>query len=1084
MPQTLKCQQLYTYPFPDKIQVQQYSLDQKNTNITISFKLKTCPSTKRQLLISNLNLDLYKKQDGFKIDQQSISDTSVTFNIYKNSYIISFSLAEICIETFYVDKISINNVTFDKNGLFVHRVENPQNFNENMVLFPYIIGVISEYYQFLFIQEVQTQNDGFLITFISSNYAQFAEIIINYIYYDEANNPYYQIFQFIDTKYQQIQQPHIMFKEQSDFYINPKFKCEQKICNNYSMIGITGYQQNINANLRQAMSINILQQNYIQINYSTWADSILQGIQSQFLLFQMVVCQNGQANFRDKCQECPSGFFLQKDQSTNLNICVSCDSSCLTCQLSSSNCTSCSQENPYFVKELNKCQQQYPNQYYCEQNQTYSIQYDCIKCLNCPQCSSLVECCNSNLFKFNINNQKCECFDQQMMVYDINPQKCSCADETTMVNNVKNCTCKDTSYMKYNQNEQKCDCLDLETMFFDNFQCICKDEPKMTFKKQLNKCVCNETMQFNRTTSKCDCIDYSNMIYNQQNKVCECLPNMIYNQNVKLCVCENSSHYFDQFQKMCLSNPAQKNCEILENFLPSCNKCLSGFQKKQGRCYYCGNGKFFDENTNLCSQQCQDYCFLCANKKTCYQFNDEFPCHYSCQLCSQPNSSQSCSLCSSSTRQFSSKDNSCNCKYGYEETNKTDCIQIVQSYSQQFLTFKNVIKDISFFMQLIQVLIPLYPHLQYSFMLQQQIGIISKQYQDNTNNLRIELLQGYQNYNFQFFEDLNLIQSDNQNTQNNINFLMMITIALTSIMSFRLVCLALKQMLKVLWIYLFQDQSFIVACRLASIYTLFTIVSILIQMNIHNIQWKELILVSINLIFLTIFMINQITNLIQILKQKELNNLVNNISQQTTQILNNGDIKIQNRQIRIMMQDITIKSGHKYFIWILCEIRKIFTIILLEQISSKINLFVTGGIQIVFGSFLLFGIFDTQQKQFYCLITEAFIVSIYFLTAISDNSQNQNIQVGLDYSRPSTLDIITIIVIILFQIITILNSSYYYYIAIKQILYKQKENKKNQDKSFSCNQFPQEFNASTIEEILNSNKTSFGLKKKRINKQI
>ncbi|KAL4454242.1 hypothetical protein ABPG74_012199 [Tetrahymena malaccensis] len=1067
MSKKIDCQQRYTYPFQDKIYSQQYTLTRdKKPSIVIPFQLKSCLNTNRKLLISDLSLDIELTQDGFVIDSSNIDDSSVTFNIYKDTFGIDFILTEICIDTFYVEKIKINNIQFDDNGLFKYKITNPPNFNRNMKAFPYIIGATAQNYpSYLFIQEVLTLNDGFQINFKSSQQARITLIIINYIYYDQTNNLYYKILQIIDQKYLQIQNPDIFFNKNSTIQIQDIYQCEKTYCKQYSMVGFTGYKQNPNVNLRQFLRMDITQQNEININYSTWANSMLYGVQSQFLLFQMVVCQNGLANFRDQCQECPNGFFLQQDIIRNINICVKCDSSCLTCELSSTKCTSCSQENPYFLKDQNKCQQQYPNQYYCEKNLNSSIQYNCTICNNCLQCRSQVECCDNNLFKFNFQNQNCECFDQQTMVYHTNHQKCSCIDENTMTNNIKNCTCKDTQYMKYNKNLKKCECLDLETMVFDNKKCICKDESKMTFKISQNKCICNETMQFKSITFKCDCI-----------------LNLVYNKNLKLCMCEDSSQYFDKIQKTCLYNPAQKNCEILENFLPQCSKCLSGFQNKNGHCQYCGNGKFFDEGSQLCSQQCQDYCFLCSNKQTCYEYNDQFPCHFSCQLCSIPNSSQSCSLCSSSTRVFNSTDSTCNCRYGYEETNKTDCIQIVQSYSQQFLAFKNIVQYISYYMQLIQALIPLYPHLQYSFMLQQQIGIISKYLLNNTNNLRIEILQGYQNYNFEFFEDLKLIQSDNWQTQNQINYLMMTTIIFVTLILLKLVCLIFQCMQKKLWIQILQDQSFIVASRLASIYILFQINSILHQLDTNNKQYKELILVSINLIFLTLFIISQINNLLKILRQKK----QNYISQQTSQILNNEDIQIQDRQIRIMMYDINIINGHKCFIWILCEIRKIFTIILLEQISSKINFFVTGGIQIVFGIFLLFNVFDRQQKQLYCLITEFCIASIYFLTAVSDNSQDQNIQIGLDYSKPSTLDIISMILIFLLQIISILNSSYYYYKIVQQIQLKKKKNKKNKDQleSFCCKQFPEEFNVHTIEEILKSNRPFFGLKKKRINKQL
>ncbi|KAL4482677.1 hypothetical protein ABPG73_021337 [Tetrahymena malaccensis] len=521
-----QCQQRYTYPFQDKIYSQQYYLnEQKQPSIVIPFQLKSCLNTNRKLLISDLSLDIYFAQDGFVIDQSNIDNSSVTFNLYKDTYQIVFVLTEICIDTFYVEKIKISNIKFDDNGLFQYKITNPPNFNKNMKAFPYIIGATAQTYpSYLFIQEILTQDDGFLINFKSSQQADITLIIINYIYYDQTNNLYYKILQIVDQKYLQIQNPNTFFNQISTIQIQDIYECEKTYCKQYSIVGFTGYKSNQNANLRYFLKMNITQQNEISINYSTWSNSVLYGVQSQFLLFQMVVCLNGLANFRDQCQECPSGFFQQQDIIRNINICVKCDSSCLTCKQSSTKCTSCSQENPYFLKDQNKCQQQYPNQYYCEKDLNSSIQYNCTLCINCLQCRSQVECCDNNLFKFNFQNQNCECFDQQTMVYHTNHQKCSCKDENTMVNNIKNCTCKDTSNMKYNPIQQKCECLDLETMVFDNYKCICKDE-QMTFQISQNKCVCNENMQFNSTTFKCDCIDVNNMIYNPQNKMCECPPN-------------------------------------------------------------------------------------------------------------------------------------------------------------------------------------------------------------------------------------------------------------------------------------------------------------------------------------------------------------------------------------------------------------------------------------------------------------------------------------------------------------------------------------------------------------------------------
>ncbi|EAR85914.2 transmembrane protein, putative (macronuclear) [Tetrahymena thermophila SB210] len=1108
----LKCQQ-YTYPDPDKIYIQTYTLinygGDVNKTISIPYKLQ-CQD--RKLLVGNLNLDFPTSQNGFIIDSSNKNQTQVTFNIYKDSVQISFFLAEICIDQFYVANLNITNPQF-KNKNKLDYTDKPSNFTKNMVAYAYITGVLYDTIsiQSLFIESVQTQEDGFHFILSKESNCQINFISINYIYYEELQNEssYYQIFQYNDLQYLQKGQNSVT----SDIQIYPNYGCpEQQYC---LMIGLNGYYQNSEKEIRQKIIPQFISSNAIQIQYITWGDSQLLQIQSSILLIQMIVCTGKLANFQDKCQKCPVGYYLSIDL-RSLNRCQKCDDSCYSCEKNAQNCLIC-KDLIYMQFKDKKCQcidstmsvDKKNNICICNDSQTMKQnsqlkKCDCIdqdlmkydvkqkKCLclekkNLKFDSNQNKCVCSDMIKmiFNTNqmqceckdtmifddsNQICECADKQNMQYDQNKGICECKETMAFNNKISKCQCIDVNNMHYNINTKKCECNELMIYNENNKKCECADLKNMNYFPIQAKCSCKEKMNFNVNENKCICADQDNMKYNSVTAMCDCPSEMIFSSILQVCICQNSSQYYDKDKKQCLLNPSSKNCDILDQFGPQCQKCKNGFQNHNGYCKYCGKGKFFDELTKTCSSTCQEYCYQCSDNQTCNQYQDEFPCHFSCQLCQIPNSAKGCNICSSDTRQFNSTDNSCNCKFGFEEVNKADCNQIQQSFSQQFLTFKSVISNVSYYLQLIQAIFPFYPHIQYSFMIQQQIGILAYNLpgKNDINDMRIELLKGYQTYNFNFFEQIQLIQSDNQETQNQINYLIISALCFAFMLLFKLSNLIFKTLQQKFWYQKLQQQGFIIISRLISAQVLYTTISILLNLNKLDKFIKELILVAINLAALVLFLIIQTQYSCFLFKQNKKQTDTFSICsfEQAQQVQNNNSKTNQT----IMINDICIIKGNKYLIWTAFELRKIITAVLILKMQSKINLFVVGSLQIAFGCILLLRIFNNQIKQIYNIFTEIILAAIYFLSALSYNTSPENVQEGLQFKKPSIVDIIIIVAIFLIQVFSTMNCSYYYYQIIKQfIMKKQQKQKLIQDTHIQFQQFPQEFNASKINLFILNN---------------
>ncbi|KAL4495316.1 hypothetical protein ABPG73_022361 [Tetrahymena malaccensis] len=190
-----------------------------------------------------------------------------------------------------------------------------------------------------------------------------------------------------------------------------------------------------------------------------------------------------------------------------------------------------------------------------------------------------------------------------------------------------------------------------------------------------------------------------------------------------ICVCSDQSKYFDNIQLKCIQNPSYKDCDKLSQFSPKCEQCEQGFLNYSGTCVYCGNGKYVVSD-NLCYGQCADGCFYCSNSTTCHSYDDDMPCYLTCSSCSKPQSQNSCLGCISATRQLNNITNYCDCISGYEESGNVDCNKIKDPVSNSQLNCINILFQVSLYMQLPLIFLPIYTYLHYSFLLGQQIGII------------------------------------------------------------------------------------------------------------------------------------------------------------------------------------------------------------------------------------------------------------------------------------------------------------------------------------------------------------------------
>ncbi|EAR91322.2 transmembrane protein, putative (macronuclear) [Tetrahymena thermophila SB210] len=723
---------VYTGIWQSNVTIQNANLDSSNTSFILTQQIQNCPYQK-QYLITPYYLDLLINNNNNNI-QFNISMTQqasqVAFSI-TNEYKISFQIAEICLKNAYVKQIKIVNPVFDSNQQYYFYDEKPTNFIKGMRAYGFITGFTSSKstdYS-LYLEQSSANFTGFNFRFSTRSQSQIKEINFNYIYF--SDNQQYKNYYSIQSDYQygqidmnQNQYPIYSsvnldkIRSTTNSRISISFCTKNYVNTLYSISGFNFCSDpQICDGIRAKISFDY-KTNYF--NYSTWGTSQIKSITSFFLQFQMLNCylnnNQQQVNYQDQCVDtCPVGQKVIDTTNDSRQICQPCtNQKCLTCNQDS--CTSCQSNTPFLFEQ--NCQEKQPQNTYCSQQ---IDQYICSKCpTDCPNfCDKDGNCikCPSGQYYYH---QQCFTGNPPPNTYYDQNQKeyYDC--------HISCLTCSGGS----NQECNSCDTTQFTLV--SNSMCFCTDQTK-GLNTQNGNC---------QTCQAQGCQDCS-LNY----KICQtCQIGMKLNNN-QACDCEDPSQNFVSELNQCATQYKLINCQQPYSYNLYCNKCLEGYYNIQGICKLCSKG-YYATDDNQCIGKCPQYCINCLNSTSCLQYDDSIPCYYACSSCTIPNSKNSCSSCISKTRFFNLKTNSCDCVDGYEESGEVDCKQIPNPISSSLVNSLTNYFEASFYIQMPFIFLPAFAFAQYSFHLQQYIGILSLLQENRGKNLRKQLTGYFNRYNF------------------------------------------------------------------------------------------------------------------------------------------------------------------------------------------------------------------------------------------------------------------------------------------------------------------------------------------------
>ncbi|KAL4508738.1 hypothetical protein ABPG73_006124, partial [Tetrahymena malaccensis] len=480
-----------------------------------------------------------------------------------------------------------------------------------------------------------------------------------------------------------------------------------------------------------------------------------------------LICQNSATN----CLKCASPFYFYQNQCFESiqpgtfcdinNICQTCNlQSCSSCMGDANFCTSCISGYYYYN---HSCTQNQPNQTYCKFNAQLNY-YECFPCdsnCSCSKCTSFSVCqeCDSvqnsqgviQQYIFDEQNLSCYLNCPSGQYFDLQTRQCFPCDKSCL-------TCNG----KTNQNCHSCIA---GAKVNSQGMCQCENQ-KLGLSPDFSQCI------------PCQIKYCSQCFYSNSCEICQ--QYSLFDPKRNECVCMSGYFYSNSHQK-CIKC-IQSSCQICLSDGITCTRCQSGFlMTKYSTCAYCNNNKYSSDGKS-CDSQCPNLCEVCTNGKQCVQYsrNDPFTvpneiCHYSCSNCSGLTKFD-CLNCSSSTRFYNYKTKKCECLSGYLESNQKDCnkIQQVEPFIQN-MVFK--INQVFYFAQSVLIFLNLSPTLTYSYQLSQLFGNIDYSYHKdrNSNNL----FSQYTKYNLNNLFPLNNSTSQiikqnrrvlNQSYQENANF--------------------------------------------------------------------------------------------------------------------------------------------------------------------------------------------------------------------------------------------------------------------------------------------------------------------------
>ncbi|EDK31890.2 hypothetical protein TTHERM_00143839 (macronuclear) [Tetrahymena thermophila SB210] len=316
---------------------------------------------------------------------------------------------------------------------------------------------------------------------------------------------------------------------------------------------------------------------------------------------------------------CQDGQFFQ----TATGQCQKCDQNCKTCWEKSSKCDSCDTANGFILFTDNTCKQSYPNQK-CQINQYY----DGAKCspcsTSCQSCainSTFCTSCLSNQFLQNGTCQNCPsnclaCSGIQLCTqcapnFYLNQLLNECISSCSTGLFAYNSTCVQTCPSGYfgnttNNTCQQCDptCL---TCTQSSTQCTsCAYYRQLQGTQCVDFCPSNQVWvrkQPGGSNWSFECIACSlqqkcNQCLGSPTYCTDCLPSFYLLDSDCLTVC-TSSYYADESQRKCIKCDA--SCLTCQNSSKNCTSCPQGFYLKGGQCVSsCGSGFVPNNDTQNC----------------------------------------------------------------------------------------------------------------------------------------------------------------------------------------------------------------------------------------------------------------------------------------------------------------------------------------------------------------------------------------------------------------------------------------------------------------------------------------------------
>ena len=405
------------------------------------------------------------------------------------------------------------------------------------------------------------------------------------------------------------------------------------------------------------------------------------------------------------CSACSSPYLLTLDHNCSItcpissfqygNSCKACNSSCLSCNVSVNNCTSCN-SSTFLIN--NTCMGSCPSNYFLFDGECQACNSTCLTCssaLNCLSCQNnlvlsngfCINECPSNYFNKSYNCQKC---DSSCLTCNgsSNSDCISCNIGSVYFNG----TCLDNCPTNYYNNTSLCekcdsscetckggspyDCLSCNsTNVFNNNHCLTAC-PANTYQSASMCNLCDDKCNGCNGPGSSNCKSCQSNVYLYKNQcVSTCYPPKISSTIDQTLNCYDpcaDGYFFDNLNGIC--SICSSKCKECENKSSLCIKCYSNTFLYLNDCVItCPDGFYPDSSLNLC-QPCNSFCSKCngpfytnclgcnynlyLNGNTCFDMcpinttqNEIIKlcivCDSSCETCSGSNSNE-CLSCSAS----------------------------------------------------------------------------------------------------------------------------------------------------------------------------------------------------------------------------------------------------------------------------------------------------------------------------------------------------------------------------------------------------------------------------------------------------